>query len=142
MVANMSDEDIWRLNRGGHDAQKVYAAYASAVAHKGQPTVILAHTVKGFGLGKAAEGQMVAHQQKKMDAGVLKSFRENLGIQLSDEDIAGFTFRKPADDSEEIRYLKAQREALGGYLPRRDTNVPPLELPPLATYPGAAGWLG
>ena len=78
MVANMSDDEIWRLNRGGHDAQKVYAAYASAVAHKGQPTVILAHTVKGFGLGKAAEGQMVAHQQKKMDAESLKSFRENL----------------------------------------------------------------
>jgi pyruvate dehydrogenase E1 component len=134
MVANMSDEEIWRLNRGGHDAQKVYAAYASAVAHKGQPTVILAHTVKGFGLGKAAEGQMVAHQQKKMDAESMKSFRENLGIQLSDEDIAGFTFRKPADDSEEIRYLKAQRAALGGYLPRRDTNVPALELPPLSTY--------
>jgi pyruvate dehydrogenase E1 component len=134
MVANMSDDEIWRLNRGGHDAQKVHAAYASAVAHKGQPTVILAHTVKGFGLGKAAEGQMVAHQQKKMDAESMKSFRENLGIQLSDEDIANFTFRKPADDSAEIRYLKAQRAALGGYLPRRDTNVPPLELPPITTY--------
>jgi pyruvate dehydrogenase E1 component len=134
MVANMSDDEIWRLNRGGHDAQKVHAAYASAVAHKGQPTVILAHTVKGFGLGKAAEGQMVAHQQKKMDAESMNSFRENLGIQLSDEDIAKFTFRKPADDSEEIRYLKAQRTALGGYLPRRDTNVPPLELPPITTY--------
>ena len=80
MVANMSDEDIWRLKRGGHDAKKVYAAYAAAIAHKGQPTVILAHTVKGFGLGKSAEGQMVAHQQKKMDAGSLASFRENLGI--------------------------------------------------------------
>jgi pyruvate dehydrogenase E1 component len=134
MVANMSDDEIWRLNRGGHDAHKVHAAYASAVAHKGQPTVILAHTVKGFGLGKAAEGQMVAHQQKKMDAESMHSFRENLGIQLSDDDIAKFTFRKPADDSEEIRYLKAQRAALGGYLPRRDTSVPPLELPPLSTY--------
>ena len=134
MVANMSDDEIWRLNRGGHDAHKVYAAYASAVAHKGQPTVILAHTVKGFGLGKAAEGQMVAHQQKKMDAESMNSFRENLSIQLSDDDIAKFTFRKPDDDSEEIRYLKAQRAALGGYLPRRDTNVPALELPPLSTY--------
>ncbi len=134
MVANMSDEEIWRLNRGGHDAHKVYAAYASAIAHKGQPTVILAHTVKGYGLGKAAEGQMVAHQQKKMDAASMTSFRENLRIQLSDDDIAKFTFRKPAEDSEEIRYLKAQRTALGGYLPRRDTNVQPLELPPLTTY--------
>ncbi len=117
MVANMSDDDIWRLKRGGHDEQKVYAAYAAAIAHKGQPTVILAHTVKGFGLGKAAEGQMVAHQQKKMDVESLASFRSNLGIQLSDEDIASFTFRKPAEDSEEIRYLKARREALGVICP-------------------------
>jgi pyruvate dehydrogenase E1 component len=134
MVANMSDEEIWRLNRGGHDFSKVHAAYAAAVAHKGQPTVILAHTVKGFGLGKSAEGQMVAHQQKKMDAGSLASFRENLRLPLDDDTIASFAFSKPADDSEEIRYLKARREALGGFLPRRDTNVPPLEIPPLETF--------
>jgi pyruvate dehydrogenase E1 component len=134
MVANMSDEDIWRLKRGGHDAQKVYAAYTAAMAHKGQPTVILAHTVKGFGLGKAAEGQMVAHQQKKMDGASLASFRGNLRIDLSDEDIAGFKFVKPTEDSEEIRYLKACREKLGGYLPKRDTNIPPLELPPLELF--------
>ncbi|MET0280171.1 MAG: pyruvate dehydrogenase (acetyl-transferring), homodimeric type, partial [Steroidobacteraceae bacterium] len=133
LVAGMSDEDIWRLKRGGHDAQKVYAAYAAAVAHKGQPTVILAHTVKGYGLGKAAEGQMVAHQQKKMDVESLASFRTNLGIQLSDEDIASFTFRKPAEDSEEIRYLKARREALGGYLPSRNVSVPALQIPSLDT---------
>jgi pyruvate dehydrogenase E1 component len=134
MVANMTDEEIWALNRGGHDAQKVYAAYAAAVAHKGQPTVILAHTVKGYGLGKAAEAQMVAHQQKKMDAESLKSFRENLRIPLDDETIASFAFSKPADDSEEIRYLKSCREALGGYLPRRITDTPPLELPPLELF--------
>jgi pyruvate dehydrogenase E1 component len=134
MVAGMSDEDIWRLKRGGHDAQKVYAAYAAAMTHKGGPTVILAHTVKGFGLGKAAEGQMVAHQQKKMDAESLASFRENLGIDLRDEDIANFRFAKPAEDSEEIRYLKARREKLGGYLPKRVTNVPPLAVPPLETF--------
>ncbi len=134
MVANMSDDDIWRLKRGGHDAKKVYAAYASAIAHKGQPTVILAHTVKGFGLGKAAEGQMVAHQQKKMDAESLASFRTNLGIQLSDDDIASFTFRKPAEDSEEIQYLKARREALGGYLPKRNVDVPALQIPSLDTF--------
>src|SRR5690606_26563267 len=110
LVADMSDDDIWRLKRGGHDAFKVHAAYAAAMAHKGGPTVILAHTVKGFGLGKAAEGQMVAHQQKKMDKGSLVSFRENLGIPLEDEDIANFRFVKPAEDSEEIRYLKARRE--------------------------------
>jgi pyruvate dehydrogenase E1 component len=134
MVANMSDDEIWRLNRGGHDAQKVHAAYAAAAAHKGQPTVILAHTVKGFGLGKAAEGQMVAHQQKKMDAESLKHFRETFKIQISDDDIAKFSFRKPAEDSEEIKYLKSRREALGGYLPKRNTNVPALAVPPLETF--------
>ncbi|MET0281834.1 MAG: pyruvate dehydrogenase (acetyl-transferring), homodimeric type, partial [Steroidobacteraceae bacterium] len=135
LVAGMSDEDIWRLKRGGHDAQKVYAAYAAAIAHKGQPTVILAHTVKGYGLGKAAEGQMVAHQQKKMDVESLASFRVNLDLpQLLDEHIAGFKFFKPADDSDEIRYLKSRREKLGGYLPKRDTKVPPLQLPPLETF--------
>jgi pyruvate dehydrogenase E1 component len=134
MVANYTDEDIWRLKRGGHDAHKVYAAYASAVAHKGQPTVILAHTVKGFGLGKAAEGQMVAHQQKKMDPESLAYFRENLGLPLTDADIAGFKFVKPAADSEEIRYLKGRREALGGYLPKRTVDLPPLELPPLEAF--------
>jgi pyruvate dehydrogenase E1 component len=134
MVASMSDEDIWRLKRGGHDAQKVYTAYAAASAHKGQPTVILAHTVKGFGLGKAAEGQMVAHQQKKMDAESLASFRMNLDLPLKDEEIANFKFVKPADDSEEIRYLKSRREKLGGYLPKRDTDVPPLEIPSLESF--------
>jgi pyruvate dehydrogenase E1 component len=134
MVANMTDDDIWRLNRGGHDAQKVYAAYASAIAHKGQPTVILAHTVKGFGLGKSAEGQMVAHQQKKMDADSMHSFRGNLGIDLSDDDVANFRFRKPAESSEEIKYLHARRTALGGYLPKRDTKVAPLELPGIETF--------
>ncbi|HTQ36115.1 MAG TPA: pyruvate dehydrogenase (acetyl-transferring), homodimeric type [Steroidobacteraceae bacterium] len=134
MVANMSDEDIWRLKRGGHDAQKVYAAYAAAMAHKGQPTVILAHTVKGFGLGKAAEGQMVAHQQKKLDADSVAHFRETLGLPLTDQDIAGFQFVKPSGDSEEIRYLKAQRAKLGGYLPRRSVDLPPLALPPLDTF--------
>ncbi|HWL61884.1 MAG TPA: pyruvate dehydrogenase (acetyl-transferring), homodimeric type [Steroidobacteraceae bacterium] len=134
MVAGMSDDDIWRLKRGGHDAQKVYAAYAAAVAHKGRPTVILAHTVKGFGLGKAAEGQNVAHQQKKMDAESMTSFRTNLGVTLRDEDIANFRFVKPPEDSEEIRYLKARREALGGYLPARNTDVAPLALPPLETF--------
>jgi pyruvate dehydrogenase E1 component len=134
MVAGMSDDDIWRLKRGGHDAYKIHAAYTAAVAHEGQPTVILAHTVKGFGLGKAAEGQMVAHQQKKMDPESLASFRGNLELSLKDEDIAGFRFVKPPADSDEIRYLKARREALGGYLPSRNTKVPPLELPPLEAF--------
>ena len=88
MVANMSDEDIYALNRGGHDAQKVFAAYYAAANHKGQPTVILAHTVKGFGLGKAGEGQMVAHQQKKLDIEGLRAFRDRFAMPVSDEDMA------------------------------------------------------
>ncbi|MFM1885000.1 MAG: hypothetical protein RL026_157 [Pseudomonadota bacterium] len=134
MVAHLSDEEIYRLNRGGHDAQKIHAAYAAAVAHKGSPTVILAHTVKGYGLGKAAEGQMVAHQQKKMDADSLRHFKETFRLPLSDEQIAKFAFAKPAEDSEELQYLRSRREALGGYLPRRVTTVPALAIPPLETF--------
>jgi pyruvate dehydrogenase E1 component len=134
MVANMSDEEIWRLNRGGHDPSKVFSAYAAAVAHKGQPTVILAKTVKGFGLGKSAEGQMVAHQQKKLDDESIRGFRDVFDIQISDEDIAKFTLRRPADDSVEIQYLKKRRAELGGYLPSRNTKVPPLTIPALSTF--------
>ena len=134
MVANMSDEEIWRLNRGGHDPQKVYAAYASAVAHKGAPTVILAKTVKGFGLGKSAEGLNSAHQQKKLGDEALKEVRDRFNIQITDEEIKGLTFRKPAPDSEEIKYLQARRVALGGYLPERRTSAPPLVIPPLDIF--------
>jgi pyruvate dehydrogenase E1 component len=134
MVANMSDEEIWYLNRGGHDPQKVYAAYASAVAHKGAPTVILAKTVKGFGMGKAGEGLNVAHQQKKLGDEALKAVRDRFNIQITDEEIAGLTFRKPAEDSEELRYLQARRAALGGYLPARNSASPPLTVPPLEAF--------
>jgi pyruvate dehydrogenase E1 component len=134
MVANMSDEDIWYLNRGGHDARKVYAAYHAAVRCKGQPTVILAKTVKGFGLGKSAEGQMVAHQQKKLDENALKELRDRFNIPVSDADIAGLPFRKPADDSQEIRYLQSRRKALGGYLPVRKASAPALVVPPLEAF--------
>ncbi len=134
MVANMSDEEIWRLNRGGHDPQKVYAAYAAAMAHKGAPTVILAKTVKGFGLGKAAEGLNSAHQQKKLGDEALKEFRDRFNIPISDEEIEGLTFRKPAQDSEEMQYLQGRRIALGGYLPERRTTAPPLVVPPLEAF--------
>ena len=134
MVANMSDEEIWRLNRGGHDPQKVYAAYASAVANKGAPTVILAKTVKGFGLGKAAEGLNSAHQQKKLGDEALKEVRDRFNIQISDEEIKGLTFRKPAADSEEMRYLQERRTELGGYLPARNSAAPPLVVPPLEAF--------
>src|SRR6202049_985854 len=134
MVANMSDQEIWYLNRGGHDPQKVYAAYASAVAHKGAPTVILAKTVKGFGMGKAGEGLNVAHQQKKLGDDDLKAVRDRFNIQITDEEIAGLTFRKPAKDSEELKYLQERRAALGGYLPARNSASPPLVVPPLEAF--------
>jgi pyruvate dehydrogenase E1 component len=134
MVANMSDEDIWYLNRGGHDARKVYAAYDAAVHSQGQPTVILAKTVKGFGLGKSAEGQMVAHQQKKLDDGALKELRDRFNIPVSDADIAGLPFRKPADDSHEMLYLQSRRKALGGYLPARKPTAPALKVPELDAF--------
>jgi pyruvate dehydrogenase E1 component len=134
MVANMSDEEIWRLNRGGHDPRKVYAAYAAAMTHKGQPTVILAKTVKGFGLGKGGEGQMVAHQQKKLSEEDLRAFRDRFHIPVSDEDIERLPFRKPEEDSEEIRYLREKRVTLGGYVPTRRKEAPPLALPPLEAF--------
>jgi pyruvate dehydrogenase E1 component len=136
MVANMSDEEIWRLNRGGHDPQKVYAAYASATAHKGAPTVILAKTVKGFGLGKAAEGLNSAHQQKKLGDEALKEVRDRFNIQISDEEITGLTFRKPGSDSEEMKYLQERRASLGGYVPVRSSVAPPLAVPPLEAFSG------
>jgi pyruvate dehydrogenase E1 component len=134
MVANMSDQEIWYLNRGGHDPQKVYAAYASAVAHKGAPTVILAKTVKGFGMGKAGEGLNVAHQQKKLGDEDLKAVRDRFNIQITDEELAGLTFRKPAKDSEELKYLQERRAVLGGYLPARHSAAPPLVVPPLEAF--------
>jgi pyruvate dehydrogenase E1 component len=134
MVANMSDEEIWRLNRGGHDPGKVNAAYAAAMAHKGQPTVILAKTVKGYGLGKVAEGQMVTHQAKKLDDEALKTFRDRFNIPVSDEDIAGIPFARPTEDSAELRYLRERRSSLGGFLPQRRSEAPPLVPPALEAF--------
>jgi pyruvate dehydrogenase E1 component len=134
MVANMSDEEIWRLNRGGHDPRKVYAAYAAASQHRGQPTVILAKTVKGFGMGKAGEGQMVTHQQKKLSDDDLRAFRDRFNIPVSDEEISRLPFCKPAVDSEEMRYLREKRVSLGGYLPSRRRAAPPLATPPLEAF--------
>src|SRR6201996_3205085 len=134
MVANMSDDEIWRLNRGGHDPQKVYAAYASAVANKGAPTVILAKTVKGFGMGKAGEGLNSTHQQKKLGEEALKEVRDRFNIPITDAEIVGLSFRKPDEDSEEMRYLQARRAALGGYVPTRNSEAPPLMVPPLETF--------
>jgi pyruvate dehydrogenase E1 component len=134
MVANMSDDEIWRLNRGGHDPVKVYAAYDAAVKAKGQPTVILAKTVKGYGLGQAAEGQMVAHQQKKLSEEDLRIFRQRFNIPVTDEEVAKPAFKKPDTNSEEARYLHEKRALLGGYLPQRRRNAPPLVIPLLEAF--------
>ena len=119
MVANMSDDDIWRLNRGGHDPHKIYSAFSAAVRHKGQPTVLLVKTIKGFGMGKVAEGRNTAHQTKKLDDQVIKEFRDRFGIPVSDAELPEVPFLKPSPDSPEIKYLHDRRKALGGYLPTR-----------------------
>ncbi len=134
MVANLSDEEIWRLNRGGLDALKVYAAYDRAVKHVGRPVVILAKTVKGFGLGEAGEGKMTAHQAKKLGTEDLKAFRDRFDIPISDAEIDSLPYYRPAEDSEETRYLKARRAELGGYLPVRHANVQSLKVPPLEAF--------
>jgi pyruvate dehydrogenase E1 component len=136
MVAKLSDDDIWRLNRGGHDPQKVYAAYHRAVNHKGQPSVLLIKTVKGFGMGKAGEGKNTAHQTKKLTNDDIKGFRDRFNIPVSDEQIAaGIPFYKPADDTPEMKYLHERRQALGGYLPQRRARAEEhLTVPPLAAF--------
>jgi pyruvate dehydrogenase E1 component len=134
LVANLSDDEVWKLNRGGHDPFKVYAAYAAAVKHQGQPTVILAKTVKGYGMGESGEGQMIAHQAKKMTEDSLKQFRDRFGIPVSDADIAKLPFIKLPQDSPEVKYLRERRAALGGYLPSRRRKSNALEAPPLSTF--------
>jgi pyruvate dehydrogenase E1 component len=134
LVANMSDNDIWRLNRGGHDPNKVYAAYAAAVEHTGQPTVILAKTVKGYGMGEAGEGQNITHSQKKMGEEALKAFRNRFNIPVSDDQIKDVPFYRFPEDSEEMQYIRQRREALGGYLPARKDMAPALEIPDLAVF--------
>ncbi|MGC1181361.1 pyruvate dehydrogenase (acetyl-transferring), homodimeric type, partial [Legionella sp.] len=142
MVENYSDDEIWRLNRGGHDSQKVFTAYAQAVEHKGSPTVILAKTIKGYGMGAAGEGQNITHQQKKMTLEQLQVFRDRFNIPVSDEQIADIPFYKPADDSPEIKYIKKQRESLGGYLPARSVEVEPLKVPKLADFASVTKGMG
>jgi pyruvate dehydrogenase E1 component len=134
MVANMSDEGIWRLNRGGHDPNKLYAAYRAAMEHKGQPTIILAKTVKGYGMGVAGEGQNPTHQQKKMGEEALKTFRDRFSIPIGDDRIGEAPFYRPPEESKEIQYLLARRKALGGFLPARRSKVPPLVAPGLDAF--------
>src|SRR5580698_270196 len=119
LASHLSDEDIDRLRRGGHDVRKLHAAYAKALGHRGQPTVILAKTMKGFGMGTSGQGRMTTHQQKKLGFDDLKAFRDRFRLPLSDDDVEQVKFYKPAEDSPEMQYLHARRAALGGYLPRR-----------------------
>ncbi|MDC0013577.1 pyruvate dehydrogenase (acetyl-transferring), homodimeric type [Pseudomonadales bacterium] len=131
MVEDMTDEDIYRLNRGGHDPYKVFAAYAAATKHKGQPTVILAKTVKGYGLGLAGEAQNISHSVKKLDIEALKKFRDRFDIPLPDSELAKVPYYRPPADSAEMRYLRGRREALGGPLPSRNPEFDALEVPGL-----------
>jgi pyruvate dehydrogenase E1 component len=135
MVAKMSDDEIWNLRRGGHDPQKVYAAYAKAVKHKGQPTVLLIKTVKGFGMGKIGEGKNTVHQTKKLTDEDIKIFRDRFNIPVPDSDLAALPFYKPADDTPEMQYLHQRRAALGGYLPaRRVKSEETFQVPALETF--------
>lgn len=130
IVKNYSDEQLKKLKRGGHDPEKVYAAYKAAIDHKGSPTVILAQTVKGYGLGEAGEGKNITHQQKKLNEQELREFRSRFGIPISDEDVAEAPFYRPSEDSEEIKYLLEKRKSLGGFVPKREsTRAPALKIP-------------
>jgi pyruvate dehydrogenase E1 component len=134
MVADWTDAEIWALTRGGHDPVKVYAAYKAAVDHKGQPTVILAKTVKGYGMGAAGEGQMIAHQAKKLGHAALLAFRDRFQIPIPDDKLDEVPFLKFAEGSKELAYLHETRKALGGYLPSRRRKSEPLPIPPLSAF--------
>ena len=145
MVSKLSDDDIWRLNRGGHDPHKVHAAYHEAVNHKGQPTVLLIKTVKGFGMGKSGEGKNTAHQTKKLTDDDIRAFRDRFNLPIPDEQLAEVPFYKPAEHTPEMEYLHARRKALGGYLPKRRAKadeklaVPPLDAFKAVLEPTAEG---
>jgi pyruvate dehydrogenase E1 component len=135
MVANMTDDDIWRLTRGGHDPHKIYAAFKIAQEHKGQPTVLLVKTVKGYGMGKSGEARNTAHQTKKLDDEAIREMRDRYSIPIPDDKLAEIPFYKPADDAPEIKYLHERRAALGGYLPaRRQKADEQLIVPPLTNF--------
>lgn len=130
LVRNYSDEQLKKLKRGGHDPDKVFAAYKEAFMHKGSPTVILAQTIKGYGLGEAGEGKNITHQQKKLNEQELREFRSRFGIPISDEDVADAPFYRPNSESEEIKYLMQRRKELGGFVPKRDgESAPALKIP-------------
>src|SRR5688572_7610549 len=127
MVKHLSDEQLKKLTLGGHDPSKVYAAYKAAVAHTGQPTVILARTIKGYGIGEAGEGKNITHQQKKLNEDELRAFRTRFGVPIGDEQVAEAPFYRPPDNSPEITYLLERRKQLGGLVPKRSVQVEPLK---------------
>ncbi|WP_420995648.1 pyruvate dehydrogenase (acetyl-transferring), homodimeric type [Cupriavidus sp. 30B13] len=134
LVADMSDAEIWALTRGGHEPSKVFNAYAAAVRHAGQPTVVLAKTVKGFGMGEAGEGQNINHQLKKLDADAVRAFRDRFELPVGDDQLDDIPYLKPGPDSEEARYLHRRRAALGGHVPSRRTVATPMALPALSMF--------
>ena len=134
LAKNISDDQLERMRRGGHDPEKVYAAYKAAVEHSGQPTVVLAHTIKGYGLGEAGEGRNVTHNQKKLNEEELREFRSRFGIPISDADVANAPFYRPPENSEEMKYVRARREELGGPVPARSTKIPTMDVPSIADY--------
>src|SRR5438477_433530 len=134
LVNHLSDDQIRKLLRGGHDTRKVYAAYKAATEHRDQPTVILAKTVKGYGLGEAGEGRNISHQQKKLNEKELREFRERFKIPISDEVIADTPFYRPAFDSPETKYLLERRKALGGFIPKRVVKAGSLAVPQLDAF--------
>ena len=137
IVAHLSDDDIDRLRRGGHDPVKIYAAYAAAARHQGRPTVILAQTKKGYGMGHWGQGRMGAHQQKKLEDEALLAFRDRFALPLSDVQVSALEWYRPAPESAEMRYLRARRDTLGGYLPARTSAAPALDAPRLALKPSS-----
>ena len=134
LVSHMSDEDIDALKRGGHDLKKLYAAYNQAINTKGKPSVILAKTKKGYGMGKAGESQMTAHQAKKLDFEALKAFRDKFSLPMNDHDIENLKFYKPDESSQEIQYLKSKRAKLGGFIPKRKFTEVSIKIPPIEKY--------
>src|SRR5260221_2760511 len=134
LVENVSDEKLKKLRRGGHDPEKVFAAFQAAVEHKGQPTVILAKTIKGYGLGEAGEGRNIAHNNKKLNEEELYEFRTRFGIPISDEEVASAPFYKPPENSAEMKYLRERRDPLSGSLPSRPLQHPRTEGPRIDAY--------
>ncbi|MCK5793040.1 MAG: pyruvate dehydrogenase (acetyl-transferring), homodimeric type, partial [Ketobacter sp.] len=134
MVNDLTDDDVWRLNRGGHDSHKIYAAYHAATRHTGQPSVVLAKTVKGYGMGESGEALNISHQQKKMDEGSIRAFRNRFKVPVSNDDLAEMPYYHPGEDSVEVKYMQERRQALGGYLPQRRVKSTPLEVPTLQAF--------